>query len=347
MSPLPGSADEMGLFDEMEGLVQQGSASTPTQSQNKPSKRRFYGLLLIATIIVFVFILNGDVSEEAQEDASSSIDVTIKPPSRTKPNVPLPGMYHKPEELEEEEKEEPKEEEKGKSKEEPKEEEKSKEEQKEKSKEEHKEKSKKEHKEKSKKEHKEKSKEEHKEKSKEEHKEKPKEEPKEVEPTKEEPTLPPAPIKDRNKTEQWGEWMFYDGDEEHRPKEDYCGKYPNRDMPGAELPNNAWQGDAVYVNHFLQEATQLVHRAKEAIFEEYGHGLPRTHEEMAEAYKMFHLHMVDLSKDETPPSGWNAQGGWTTQRSFDGLTRRLLHAMMTKDTFTVIMGGHSAAAGHG
>jgi hypothetical protein len=101
------------------------------------------------------------------------------------------------------------------------------------------------------------------------------------------------------------------------------------------------------VNHFLQEATQLVHRAKEAIFEEYGHGLPRTHEEMAEAYKMFHLHMVDLSKDENPPSGWNAQGGWTTQRSFDGLARRLLHAMMTKDTFTVIMGGHSAAAGHG
>lgn len=30
-----------------------------------------------------------------------------------------------------------------------------------------------------------------------------------------------------------------------------------------------------------------------------------------------------------------------------GLSRRLLHAIMTRDSFTFIMGGHSAAAGHG
>lgn len=34
-------------------------------------------------------------------------------------------------------------------------------------------------------------------------------------------------------------------------------------------------------------------------------------------------------------------------KSLKGLARRMLHAMMTNDTFTIVLGGHSAAAGHG
>jgi hypothetical protein len=34
-------------------------------------------------------------------------------------------------------------------------------------------------------------------------------------------------------------------------------------------------------------------------------------------------------------------------RARDGLVRRVLHAIMTEDSFRVVMGGHSAAAGHG
>ena len=36
-----------------------------------------------------------------------------------------------------------------------------------------------------------------------------------------------------------------------------------------------------------------------------------------------------------------------TTRSWKGLQRRLLHAIMTQDSFVLSMGGHSAAARHG
>ena len=62
---------------------------------------------------------------------------------------------------------------------------------------------------------------------------------------------------------------------------------------------------------------------------------------------MFHISIINVTAGETPPRGWEHEGGWTTKRSFEALARRLLHAMMTQDTFTVVMGGHSAAAGHG
>ena len=74
--------------------------------------------------------------------------------------------------------------------------------------------------------------------------------------------------------EEWGYWKFYDGGADSRPEGDYCGKYENRDIPGDDFPENAWQTDAVYVNHFLDEALKLVGRTKEAIYAEYGAGEP-------------------------------------------------------------------------
>lgn len=58
--------------------------------------------------------------------------------------------------------------------------------------------------------------------------------------------------------------------------------------------------------------------------------------------RMFHWSREDLSdeKAQAPEKyrkhGDRGNGGWTTKRSFDGLVRRLLHAMMTQDTFTVV-----------
>jgi hypothetical protein len=151
---------------------------------------------------------------------------------------------------------------------------------------------------------------------------------------------------------EWGQWNFWDGDEAMRPKEDYCAKYPNRDIPGDDFPDEAWQVDAVYVNHYLNEADKLISRAMEAIFTEYGKGKPLPQKKLEERLKMFHWEMYDLSRNESPPpefgrSGKREIGGWTTKRSFDGLVRRLLHAMLTEDTFTVVLAGHSAAKGEG
>jgi len=153
----------------------------------------------------------------------------------------------------------------------------------------------------------------------------------------------------------WGHWKFYDGAEDERPKDEeyHWNDYPNKDVPSDKFPAEAWQSDAVYVNHFLEEAEKLVSRAKEAILTEYGHGLPRSPEQSVEAQKMFKIEILDLAageilnKERRGPAEWMFHGGWTTERSFQGLSRRLLHAMMTKDTFTFVLAGHSAAAGHG
>lgn len=106
----------------------------------------------------------------------------------------------------------------------------------------------------------------------------------------------------------------------------------------------------VFVNHYLDAAEQLITRAKEAIFTEYGHGKPLPPEGLAERLKMFHWDKPDELINNPIGRDGNAsqdQGGWTTKRSFKGLVRRLLHAMMTNDKFTVVLAGHSAAAGHG
>lgn len=150
--------------------------------------------------------------------------------------------------------------------------------------------------------------------------------------------------------EQWGNWHFWDGDPDSRPTEDYMAKFPNRDCTFNEFPETAWQGDAVYVNHMLDSAGELVARAKEAIYTEYGYG-PKdelTRDQLKERMTMFRLHTIDLEDDTVVESKDHLESaGWTTRKSLAGLSRRLLHAMMVNDTFTIVLGGHSAAAGHG
>lgn len=171
------------------------------------------------------------------------------------------------------------------------------------------------------------------------------------------PPLVDPPLPDTEQAEalaeKYGKWRFWDGDEDLRPQEDYLSKYPNKDCPGEEFPDDAWQVDAVFVNHYLNDADSLIARAMEAIHSEYGH--PREGLEphqLAERMKQFHWDKIDLTDAQAPPDkykkrGDRGNGGWTTKRSEKGLIRRLLHAMMTSDTFTVVMGGHSAAAGEG
>jgi hypothetical protein len=153
---------------------------------------------------------------------------------------------------------------------------------------------------------------------------------------------------------KYGHWHFWDGEEENRPdNSNLCDKFaPHCDIPGDQFPDNSWQSDAVFVNHILNDADKLVSRAMEAIFEEYGHPKPKTAEGLAARMKMFHWDKIDLKTAEGPPEDFGrslarTNGGWTTKRSFEGLVRRILHAMMTSGTFTVVLAGHSSAAGHG
>jgi hypothetical protein len=156
------------------------------------------------------------------------------------------------------------------------------------------------------------------------------------------------------RVEKWGRWKFFDGEEDNRPGKDYCSHFPYRDVHGDDFPDSSWQVDAVFVNHLIDAAEQLVSRAKEAVYTEFGYGKPLPTEMLATRTKGFKWTLVDLASEETieppeayRPGGNRGNGGWTSRRSQQGLARRLLHAIMTNDVFTIVVAGGSSAAGHG
>ena len=144
--------------------------------------------------------------------------------------------------------------------------------------------------------------------------------------------------------EKWGHWSFVDPKADQRPTEELYAKYPYRDVPGDAFPSTAWQRDPEYLAAFLPEAKALVTRALEAILAEYGHGPDdEPGKSFEERSRMFSISFVE---EKLPREGGN-NGGFTTEKSFNGLARRILHAIMTEDSFVLAMGGHSSAAGHG
>ena len=174
----------------------------------------------------------------------------------------------------------------------------------------------------------------------------------------------------------FGFWGFYDGSAEDRPSEPYMTVEsvgnPYLDLNEENFPEESWQVDAVYVNHFLDAATKLVRRGQLAIFAAYhGYGLTNiaveedsdsgkvtgdvmdADERLQQRLSMFHLEEIDLSTVTTSEylslkePEWKNKGGWTTARSFDGLERRLLHAMMTNSNFTIVVTGSWQSMGYG
>jgi hypothetical protein len=160
---------------------------------------------------------------------------------------------------------------------------------------------------------------------------------------------PLTPEKEAELTKEWGKWEFVDPKAGSRPKDDYCGAFPNRDIPRDKFPANAWQTDKDYLKGFLEESLKLVDRGMEAILAEYGKGKKdMPNDDFGTRSKMFQLRLLNFTAGDRPQGkGSPENGGEMTMRSFDGLVRRVLHAVMTGDTFGVILGGHSAAAGHG
>jgi hypothetical protein len=180
----------------------------------------------------------------------------------------------------------------------------------------------------------------------------------------------------------YGSYNFYDGSAEDRPTVPYMtaenAGNPHLDLAEDKFPAESWQADAVYANHFLDAAEKLVKRGQEAIFATY-HGLglsgvrvttdehggervdyvrEDSDQRSSRRSRMFHLEEIDLgavtSLDElrSAAPSWERRGGWTTESSFDGLERRLIHAMMTRSefrngTFTVVFSGSWQSMGYG
>jgi hypothetical protein len=157
---------------------------------------------------------------------------------------------------------------------------------------------------------------------------------------------------------KWGSWTLVDPKAAERPKDDFAKSFPDRDIPWDKFPSNAWQVDKDYLSKFLPEAKAHVERAMEAILAEYGWSkfdLPDLSlEERINGTELephsFNTAVLNLTVDSVRIGKKNAGedfGGWLNKAYLDGLMRRVMHAIITGDTFTLVMGGHSAAAGHG
>lgn len=156
-------------------------------------------------------------------------------------------------------------------------------------------------------------------------------------------------------SETWGSWQLSDdGRQQQRPTDDFFDAYPNRDIPWDKFPTNAWQVDQVYLQSFLASGIQLVERAQKAILAEYGLLSPPTTtsnhqqtdtDDWTNISMPFRIRLRHFNASDEAPDQFG--GGWLSQRAYESLTRRLLHAVVTQDSFVFAMGGHSAAAGHG
>jgi hypothetical protein len=166
----------------------------------------------------------------------------------------------------------------------------------------------------------------------------------------------------------WGAWTCTNrrssiGSSSSSSSLDFYSQFENRDVPLDQFPSTSWQRNGTYVTEFLQQAIALVNRTMEAILVEYGKaarfgGNDDDKEKNDEwntklRWAMFEVDRFDNDYFSTatgsPPSIYDkSHGGWTTHRTWiDGLQRRLWHAILTEDSFVVVVGGHSAAAGQG
>eukprot|EP00814_Leptocylindrus_danicus_P000850 CAMPEP_0116031158 /NCGR_PEP_ID=MMETSP0321-20121206/17329_1 /TAXON_ID=163516 /ORGANISM="Leptocylindrus danicus var. danicus, Strain B650" /LENGTH=993 /DNA_ID=CAMNT_0003506193 /DNA_START=61 /DNA_END=3042 /DNA_ORIENTATION=+ len=155
-----------------------------------------------------------------------------------------------------------------------------------------------------------------------------------------------------NDASYWGQWELTEhASFQSQKRESFCKNVQNCDVPNTAFPINSWQRDAKYVEQFLLEGLKLVNRTKEAIYAEYGAGYPLTEEIRQRREVMFRTGILNCTAAETSqdinkmaPAG--GRGGWMCESSLDGLVRRILHAIITQDDFTIALGGHSVAAGH-
>ena len=132
----------------------------------------------------------------------------------------------------------------------------------------------------------------------------------------------------------YGSWNLIDNKRSTRPDDTFYTKYTNRDVPWAEFPTTAWQKDPEYLPKYLDEGIALAERAMEAILMEYGYGKDRDDTPFEERIKRLG------PKSPESPGVADLVGN-----SYQGLVRRVLHAIVTEDTFVLGMAGHSSAAG--
>jgi hypothetical protein len=137
----------------------------------------------------------------------------------------------------------------------------------------------------------------------------------------------------------WGYFDFVDPNPKWngkvRPMPPNVRDVPNRDVKNDDFPDGSWQKDGEYMKVFLSKARTLVNRTIEAVYAEYGVGIPPNDDG------------APLSDEKLAQRELFAPYFPMSDISSEGISRRIIHHVMTGDTMKLVLGGHSAAAGHG
>lgn len=125
-----------------------------------------------------------------------------------------------------------------------------------------------------------------------------------------------------------------------------------------EFPPGAWQANKEYMNQFLREGFHLVERVRDAIYEEYGFGLIDVDESDRDTLakiKSQRAEFMGVKKGNFPVHNGAAiidgrpfrGAAYLNQAGWDGLVRKMMHAIMTEDEFYVVVAGPASTTYEG
>jgi hypothetical protein len=144
-------------------------------------------------------------------------------------------------------------------------------------------------------------------------------------------------------TAQYGQWEPPNFEGLAVPKYHH---YNYHDIPNADLLANAWQKNKTYVQSFLQQAQALVERVKLGIFAEYGYSDNNIAESKLESYHrrrdatlgliVDHFRVInEVAVDEKTKERLSGIA-YLNKNAWQGLIRKLLHAIIMHDNFYVV-----------
>jgi hypothetical protein len=149
---------------------------------------------------------------------------------------------------------------------------------------------------------------------------------------------------------KWGQWKPLNTSDVGMP--DYSA-YESRDIPSADFPEYSWQRNQDYLEDFLGQGKDLIHRVKQGIYAEYGYdsstlvgaGLQEMLLKQDEFFSVIvyeYDENIKIVKGQAvdDQTGQNMPGiAHMNTHAWEGLIRKLLHAIMTSDDFFVVAVG--------
>lgn len=149
---------------------------------------------------------------------------------------------------------------------------------------------------------------------------------------------------------EYGLWNNPSFDGMSHLSEAFYDTFTFRDVPVEDFPPTSWQKDTVYLEGYLDQAAALVEAATEGIMREYNHMNPGDEEKALFNVIIGEKTFVNgTAMDKGRQGSFKESPGvaYLPQASWDGLVKKLLHAMITTDIFYVaVVGTEEAYAGN-